>query len=86
VDARAQNFSSKTVEKMQLGLKLFDNFMGGIPDVRRVTGDDLRRFILALQQKTRWQGRRQADQRRLADETIRTYAQVMTFVQLNGMN
>jgi site-specific recombinase XerD len=77
VDARAQNFSSKTVEKMQLGLKLFNDFMGGIPDVRQVTGDDLRRFILALQQKTRWQGQRQASQHRLADETIRTYAQVV---------
>jgi site-specific recombinase XerD len=73
VDARAQNFSSKTVEKMQLGLKLFNNFMGGIPDVRQVTDDDLRRFILTLQQKTQ----RQASQHRLADETIRTYAQVV---------
>ena len=77
VDARAQNLSHKTVEKMQLGLKLFSEFMGGIPDVRQVTGDDLRRFILALQSKTLWQGREQASQRRLADETVRTYAQVV---------
>ena len=77
VDARAQNFSPKTVSKMQLGLKLFNDFMGGIPDVRQVKGDDLRRFILALQQKTQWQGQQQASQHQLADETVRTYAQVV---------
>ena len=38
VDARAQNFSPKTVAKMQLGLRLFDDFMGGIGDVHRVQG------------------------------------------------
>ena len=77
VDARARNFSPRTVDKMQLGLNLFDDFMGGTPDVRRVIGDDLRRFILALQRRTRWQGTEQAKPQRLADETIRTYAQAV---------
>jgi integrase/recombinase XerD len=77
VDARAQNFSPRTVDKMQLGLRLFDEFLGGIGDVRRVTGDDLRRFILALQHRTRWQGTSQAKPQRLADETTRTYAQAV---------
>jgi integrase/recombinase XerD len=77
VDARAQNLSPRTVDKMQLGLRLFDDFMGGTPDVRRVTGDDLRRFILALQQRTRWQGTEQAKPQRLADESVRTYAQAV---------
>ena len=77
MDARAQNFSPKTVAKMQLGLRLFDDFMGGIGDVHRVQGDDLRRFILALQQRTRWQGTIQASRQRLTDETTRTYAQAV---------
>jgi hypothetical protein len=64
VDARAQNFSPRTVDKMHLGLRLFDEFMGGIHDVRRVQGDDLRRFILALQQRMRWQGTEPAGPRR----------------------
>jgi len=77
LDARAQNFSPKTVDKMELGLRLFDDFIGGVTDVRRVTGDDLRRFILHLQKRTRWPGRKQGDQRPLADETIKTYARVV---------
>ncbi len=35
VDARAQNFSPSTVKKMDLGLRLFHEFMGGVADVRR---------------------------------------------------
>ena len=62
---------------MELGLKLFDEFMGGVADVRRVDGDDLRRFIVDLQQRTRWQGTQQASRGRLADETTRTYAQAV---------
>lgn len=77
LDARAQNFSPKTVDKMELGLRLFNGFMGGVSDVHRVKGDDLQRFILDLQRRTRWQGREQADQSRLADETIRTYSRVV---------
>lgn len=77
LDARAQNFSPKTVDKVKLGLGLFDDFMGGVRDVRRVNGDDLRRFIVDLQQRTRWPGRKQGDQRRLADETIRTYTRAV---------
>jgi integrase/recombinase XerD len=77
LDARAQNCSPKTLAKIELGLRLFNDFMGGISDVRRVTGDDLRRYILDLQKRTRWQGREQADQSRLADETVRTYARVV---------
>jgi integrase/recombinase XerD len=77
LDAKARNFSPKTVAKMELGLRLFNDFMVGIPDVRRVRADDLRRFILDLQQRTRWPGRQQADQQRLADQTVRTYAGVV---------
>ena len=77
LDAKARNFSPKTVAKMELGLRLFNDFMVGIPDVRRVEGDDLRRFILDLQERTRWPGRQQADQSRLADETIKTYARAV---------
>ncbi len=64
---------------MQLGLRLFNEFMGGVADVRRVEGDDLRRFIVDLQQRTRWQGmdQAQASRQRLADETTRTYAQTV---------
>jgi integrase/recombinase XerD len=74
LDTSAQNFSHKTQERVKLALKLFAQFQGGIPDVRKVSDSDLRRFIVALRQRTLWQGRKQAKDKPLSDETVRTYA------------
>lgn len=73
LDTTAQNFSPKTQERMKLGLKLFAQFLGGVDDVRQVTDSDLQRFIVALRQRTLWQGRQQASTKPLSDETVRTY-------------
>jgi len=47
LSARAEGLSPKTVAHVKLGVKLFTQFLGGIPDVRKVSPDDLRRFIVA---------------------------------------
>ncbi len=54
--ARAAGLSPKTAEHLELSMKLFASFLGGIEDVRLVQTDDLRRFIIASQQRTRWPG------------------------------
>lgn len=73
LDTTAQNLSPKTQGRVKLGLKLFAEFLGGVEDVRQVTDADLQRFIVALRQRTLWQGRQQASNKPLSDETIKTY-------------
>ena len=54
-----RGLSPKTIRHVTLAMRLSDDFLGGIEDVRRVSGDDLRRFIVALQQRLKWTGRAQ---------------------------
>jgi hypothetical protein len=56
LDAKAQGMTDKSIAHVRLAVKLFAEFLGDIPDVRQVTDDDLRRFVVALQQKTKWVG------------------------------
>jgi site-specific recombinase XerD len=51
--------------------------MGGIQDVRLVSGDDLRQFILALQQKDKWAGMAQCKGKPLSPTSINTYVRAI---------
>jgi len=51
--------------------------MGGIDDVTRITGDDLRRFIVALKGKTAWENLPQGTGRSLSLTTINTYVRAI---------
>jgi hypothetical protein len=56
LEAKAEGLSPKTVEHTRRVVGFFDAFMDGIEDVREVQADDLRRFLIALRQKTKWAG------------------------------
>jgi hypothetical protein len=47
--ARAAGASPKTVDHVKLVVKLLTNFISGIQDVKKITADDLRHFILDLE-------------------------------------
>ncbi|MFC1932063.1 tyrosine-type recombinase/integrase [Chloroflexota bacterium] len=71
--ARVEGLSPKTIANIKLAVGLFDKFLGGTQDVRKVQDDDLRQFILACQQKTRWAGRKQATNTKISDTTVNSY-------------
>jgi site-specific recombinase XerD len=77
LSARAEGLSPKTVSHVRLGVRLFDDFLGGIPDVRKVSADDLRRFIIALQQRPKWQGMRQSNGQNISPTAINTYTRAV---------
>jgi hypothetical protein len=54
--ARAEGSSPKTIDHAELAMRLSANFMGGIQDVRKVKADDLRHFIVTLQQSRKGTG------------------------------
>ena len=77
LSCRAEGLSPKTVSHVRLGVRLFADFLGGVPDVKKVTGDDLRRFIVALQQRPKWQGMKQANGQKISATAINTYTRAV---------
>ncbi|MFC1929058.1 tyrosine-type recombinase/integrase [Chloroflexota bacterium] len=71
--ARAEGLSQKTIDHVKLGVKFFNEFLGGINDVRKVSPDDLRQFIVASQQKLKWAGTPQQSEQKISDTAINTY-------------
>jgi len=71
--AQARGLSGETVAAVKVAVRFFDNFMGGIPDVRKVSGEDLQRFVLALRRRQKWQGREQQSEQTLSSTTVNTY-------------
>jgi site-specific recombinase XerD len=71
--AKSEGKSPATIEHTTRVVKFFTEFLGGIADVRTVTGDDLRRFILALQQKDKWSGLVQAKPQKITGTSVNTY-------------
>lgn len=71
--AQAEGLSPKTVRHVKLSMGLFGSFMGGIEDVGKVTGDDLRRFIVAMQQRPKWAGRAQQSRQKVSAAAIASY-------------
>jgi integrase/recombinase XerD len=54
--AIAENKSPRTIESVTAAVKDFNKFLGGCPDVKQVKAEDLRRYIITLQEKHRWSG------------------------------
>ncbi len=52
--ATAEGKSQKTIECYTAAAKAFANFLGGCTDVTTVIADDLRRYILCLQNRPRF--------------------------------
>lgn len=77
LSAQAAGFSPKTVKGVKLAVGLFDEFLGGIADIRAVSGDDLRRFIVALGQKRKWRGRPQETSKTLSAVSINSYVRAI---------
>ena len=47
--ARAEGKSPRTIGRVTSSVGYFGRFLGGDPEISSVTADDLRRFIIALQ-------------------------------------
>jgi len=67
LDARARGYSEQTIAHTEMSVHSFEAFQGGIGDVSRVAGDDLRHFILYLKNKTDFDGKK------LSPVSVNTY-------------
>jgi len=75
---KAEGFSQKTIKHTVRAVKYFDKFLGGIDDVSRVTADDLRRFIVGLQNRRRWAERTEVKiQDKISGTSINTYVRAI---------
>ena len=54
--AQAENKSGRTIEAVTGAVSKFDSFLGGDTNPRDITADDLRRYILHLQERCKWSG------------------------------
>ena len=52
--AQAENKSPRTIEAITAAAKKFDHFVGGNTSPQDITTDDLRRYILYLQERCKW--------------------------------
>ena len=52
--ARAEGKSPKPIQWITSSVGYFSEFLGGNEDLRAITADDLRRFIIALQQSNKY--------------------------------
>jgi integrase/recombinase XerD len=77
LNTRAAGMSPQTVAHVKRVIGFFKIFMGDISDVRQVTADDLKRFIIALQERRRWQGLPQDKGKSLSGTTINTYVRAI---------
>ncbi len=54
--AIAENKSPRTIESVKYANTKFDNFLGGVTDIKAVQDEDLRRYIRHLQKQPKWSG------------------------------
>ena len=74
--ARAEGLSSRTIDHTTRAVRFFHIFLGDPRDVRLIQSDDLRRFILANQQRDRWPGRARRLQK-LSSTSVNTYVRAI---------
>ncbi|MFC1955192.1 tyrosine-type recombinase/integrase [Chloroflexota bacterium] len=68
------------MDHVKLSLKLFAGFIGGIQDVSKVKADDLRHFILDLEERPKWAGTAHQKEARISRTALNTYVRgVKTF-------
>jgi hypothetical protein len=54
--AQAENKSQRTIEAVTAAARKLDSFLGGSINPQDITADELRRYILHLQESCRWSG------------------------------
>jgi len=54
--AQAEKKSDRTIEAMTNAARKFDSFLGGNTNPQDIAADDLRRYILYLQERCKWSG------------------------------
>jgi len=72
LDSRARGYSEKTISHVKASVRYFSQYLGDIEDVNIVTGDDFRRFLVALRERNTWEGLSFAEERKLSATTINT--------------
>jgi site-specific recombinase XerD len=72
LEASSRGYSEKTIAHVEMSVRLFTEFMGGIEDVSLVEGDDLRRFIVHLKNKVSINSKASQD-RKISPTTVNTY-------------
>lgn len=77
--AKAEARSPRTIGWITSAVRYFGEFLGGDPDVASITGDDLRRFIIALQETHRYRHHPFSSPRqdKLSPQSIETYARAV---------
>ena len=77
--AKAEAKSPKTIEWITSSVHYFMNFLGGDPDISSITTNDLRRFVLALQETCKWKDhpRHKPQAVKLSPQTVETYARAI---------
>ena len=73
--AIAENKSPRTIESVKYANTKFDDFLGGVTDIKAVQDEDLRRYIRHLQQQPKWFGHPTIRQSHgnLSDNAIASY-------------
>ena len=82
ISARAEGKSPKTIRWIEFSVGYFREFLGGDPDIGAVTGEDLKRFIVALQDSHKYRKHPyvRPQPQKLTPDTIQTYTRgVRTF-------
>jgi len=54
--AQAENKSERTIEAVTGAVRKFESFLGGNTNPQDITADDLRQYILHLQERCKWSG------------------------------
>jgi len=73
----ASGYSPATVGHVRRCLAYFAKFMGGIEDVAKVSGDDLRKFIVYLRERRVWQDLGRPHAGRVRPVSINTYVRAI---------
>jgi len=77
IDARARGYSLRTIAHVKRCVGFFADFLGGVPDVSRVSGNDLRRYFSSLRDKPVRHGSAHEKERKLSPTSINTYARAV---------
>jgi site-specific recombinase XerD len=76
LSSRATGTSPKTIAWITSSVGYFADFLGDQQDTASITGNDLRRFIIALQERRKWSNHRYAkpQEAKLSPQSVETYA------------
>lgn len=77
MDAVARGYTSKTISHTEASVRYFVQYLGGVEDISKVTGDDFRRFLVDLRGRNTWEGLSFEKERKLSGNTINTYSRAI---------